>query len=683
MKNLFSLFLGVHCLGCLCPETGRAAEPQKRALIVAISNYPADGGWQAISSANDVSLIGDVLALHGFPEKNVRVLTDGEARKAGILKALQELVAASQPGDNVFIHFSTHGQQVPDADGDEFDGLDEALVPYDARKRYEAGKYQGENHLRDDELGLVLEQLRGRLGSSGSVLVTLDACHSGSGTRGNIAVRVRGTSQALVPPNHQPGKLALEEKWVGSPAGARGETWPGPGAPLAIISAASPRQLNYETLDDNGNPVGSLTYALAKVLTNARQTLSYGAAFDEIKLVMRGISPDQDPEFEGTAASEVFSGRMVLQKPYYLPSLDRNNRIVIRAGTLLSVYPGTTVAFYPIGTPDPSGPEATPYATGRVTASSFLYSTIALDSARADVAALEKSWVFIREQHFGNAALRVKIDVQQHAALFSALQKALAAIPLVRLTDDPDADLLIDNYEGKGQPARGAHLVVSRRGKEIHQQPLRRDSIAQQVERLLTTIRYSIKTHYLVNHLTMQDPSLKIVCQIVPVTVDAGNQFQERPAPAAGTGGEVLHLQEGDKVVLKVTNAGSQRAYFTILDIQPDDRITVVVPYRNAEAKDFVLGPGETRLIRGFPRFPLEVTPPYGKEVYKVIATEQPIDLRQLLAEKDTRSRGFLLPFERLLRNASSARGTSDQEETSAPDAAHVETFFFEIIPKK
>jgi len=38
-----------------------------------------------------------------------------------------------------------------DDNGDEVGGLDESLVPYDAEMHFRKGKYEGENHIRDDE----------------------------------------------------------------------------------------------------------------------------------------------------------------------------------------------------------------------------------------------------------------------------------------------------------------------------------------------------------------------------------------------------------------------------------------------------------------------------------------------------------------------------------------------------
>ena len=70
-----------------------------------------------------------------------------------------------------------------DDNGDEADELDEALIPYDAQSTYQKGIYEGENHLRDDELEKFLISIRQKIGIDGSVLITFDACHSGTANR--------------------------------------------------------------------------------------------------------------------------------------------------------------------------------------------------------------------------------------------------------------------------------------------------------------------------------------------------------------------------------------------------------------------------------------------------------------------------------------------------------------------
>ena len=82
----------------------------------------------------------------------------------------------------VVIHFSGHGQPFEDLSGDEADGWDEAIVPYDAKKCY-SRTYTGQCHIIDDELERYINSLRTTVGPRGFVYVVLDACHMGGASR--------------------------------------------------------------------------------------------------------------------------------------------------------------------------------------------------------------------------------------------------------------------------------------------------------------------------------------------------------------------------------------------------------------------------------------------------------------------------------------------------------------------
>jgi Caspase domain len=72
---------------------------------------------------------------YGFQDQDVTVLADDGDHplptKAAILQAYRHVVAISQPGDSIFLHYSGHGTKVKDLNGDEDDGYDEAMVPLD------------------------------------------------------------------------------------------------------------------------------------------------------------------------------------------------------------------------------------------------------------------------------------------------------------------------------------------------------------------------------------------------------------------------------------------------------------------------------------------------------------------------------------------------------------------------
>jgi hypothetical protein len=79
----------------------------KHALIVAIGNYPKAGGWQQISSVRDAACIKQALLKQGFPESNIKTVTDAAATVKGIAGAITELISEVHPGDVALIHFSS------------------------------------------------------------------------------------------------------------------------------------------------------------------------------------------------------------------------------------------------------------------------------------------------------------------------------------------------------------------------------------------------------------------------------------------------------------------------------------------------------------------------------------------------------------------------------------------------
>ena len=169
----------------------------KRALLVGISDYgnamEDPNKWANISGANDIGLLSPLFTEHGY---SVTSLVDSQATHANITNALMELAKESKKGDTVYIHFSMHGQPFEDLNGDEEDGWDESLIPVDAEMRYTEGVYEGKNHLLDDELEVYFNDIRSKLSSGGQLLVILDACHSGTASRGDDD-HIRGTREGF------------------------------------------------------------------------------------------------------------------------------------------------------------------------------------------------------------------------------------------------------------------------------------------------------------------------------------------------------------------------------------------------------------------------------------------------------------------------------------------------------
>ena len=317
----------------------------KYALIVANYDYDHyDKGWAHLSSANDVPLIKKALLAQGFQEKNIAVVRN--VTRKGFENAFKRyLIDRVQRGDIAYFHYSGHGQQIADDNGDEADGYDETLVAIDApySDEYEKG-YDGSKHIRDDELGKYLDTLRERLTTSGHVLVTLDACQSGTGTRGGTEpTHVRGTfrkwefSNAVknLRPNDQ-------DNWDADRNSEKK-------ADLFFISASSQYELDYEMPDYN---CGSLSYAFSYAFSKlkARKGQSYQQLFEEIKQTMgKYPSVHNHPQYEGNSKKEILGNNLIGAQNYFvitdlLPS--STTSVTIDGGEIGNLYPGTKVALY-------------------------------------------------------------------------------------------------------------------------------------------------------------------------------------------------------------------------------------------------------------------------------------------------------------------------------------------------
>jgi uncharacterized caspase-like protein len=137
----------------------------KKALLVGINKHNIPDA-NLNGCVNDVTNVRDILLSYfGFNASDVRVL-------------VKWLVNKATDGDSLLFHYSGHGSQVTDRDGDELkDKMDEILCPHDM-------DWDG-NFIPDDDLGKLFENLPNGV----NLEVLLDCCHSGTGTREMQAIR--------------------------------------------------------------------------------------------------------------------------------------------------------------------------------------------------------------------------------------------------------------------------------------------------------------------------------------------------------------------------------------------------------------------------------------------------------------------------------------------------------------
>jgi hypothetical protein len=248
----------------------------KKALLVGINRYPGPG--DALKGCiNDVLLLRETLERHfGFSEPGcVRLLTDARATTAAILEGLAWLTSDAAPGDPLVFHYSGHGSQVPDRNGDERDGQDEILCPYDLDWR---------RPLTDDVLAAAVAGI-----PKGALLtVILDCCHSGTGLREPVST-TRPSRTRFLP---HPGTRTDAR----NPARRFGVSVTKTNA--VLIAACRDDQTSADAYID-GKYRGALTYHLWRALRDAEWSGSYRDLVAATGKSLSRAGFDQVPQLEG------------------------------------------------------------------------------------------------------------------------------------------------------------------------------------------------------------------------------------------------------------------------------------------------------------------------------------------------------------------------------------------------
>ena len=159
LKKLTTLSMAL-----LFPVMASAYAPKKEALLVGVEQYKSGESLPGIGL--DIKRMRELLEKRGF---HVRVLFNQDATSNNVKSALYSYRNLSS-NDTFFFYDSSHGTQVPDLNGDEKDGKDEAYVLYDANFNIS----NEEGLLIDDQLERLLAYIPAKK------VMFVDTCHSGT-----------------------------------------------------------------------------------------------------------------------------------------------------------------------------------------------------------------------------------------------------------------------------------------------------------------------------------------------------------------------------------------------------------------------------------------------------------------------------------------------------------------------
>lgn len=254
----------------------------KQALCVGINDYPGTGSDLA-GCVNDANDWAKTLTSRGF---TVSKMFDKQATGKAMRKAFADIVGGAKRGDTVVIQYSGHGSYVPDQDGDEPDGTDECLCPYDI----------GSNGpITDDELfDIYMNRERGV-----KLVIISDSCHSG--TVAKFAPAATGKQERRV--RFLPPQAFLSRRdfaKLGMRRAIRRSSPPGRYAAL-LMAGCQDTEYSYDA-HFQGRANGAFTFAALGALKNLPANATYRDWFKAVRQVLPSQQYPQSPNLYGSTS---------------------------------------------------------------------------------------------------------------------------------------------------------------------------------------------------------------------------------------------------------------------------------------------------------------------------------------------------------------------------------------------
>lgn len=589
--------------------------PTRWALIIGIGdyiNFDDEEGGDLPGAERDARAIRDVLVSRRYvaPE-NIRMLLSREATRANIIAGLTEwLPENARPSDQITVFYAGHGSQMWDESGDEDDGLDETIAPADVSPT------STEFDINDDEFGGWLRDL-----PTNNVLVVLDNCNSGTGTRS-------------VTPFSRSRQLGRDIQQIEKPAAVARRALPGQkddtgfdptGVNVLELSAAQPNQAAVDAYfpGEGGSESfngGAFTTYLVREMWRAPADMTYEEVFDRVRDALKRNRFEQDP----------YLSEDVSIKNLPLFFLEGGETVVSEA--LLPVVEASG------GTAELAGGHALGITSGSVFETDggarMIADSVTPDRVYASIlegGVTEGEDARMTGYRFPLNPLMVGLG-SAGSATADALRTELADIESIKLVDNPEAfsDLLLRR---RGDAVR----IVGMDGFVRDSVPAGREGIEQ-----IVTI---LKREAAAKRLGDMDN----IAQAFKVSVwFAGDRT------SFGIGESVQFHAESER-----------EGYLTLVDLGTDG--TVVVLFPNGEDRDNHVKAGE-RI--SFPvESEIQVLPPAGRGMARAFLTPEPLDIP--LALDGDFAFGDVLLADLIATAVRKAAGAVD----GAPDAVRLDSW--------
>lgn len=146
----------------------RNVEPQEVHLLICALDYK--GTSNPLTCTLDGNNMQALARSCGI--EDIEVMYDTQCQKKNVAEKIKQMAQRCNDNDFFVFYYSGHGTSVPDKDGDEDDGKDEALCFVGP-----SGQLAAQYFMTDDEIATLFTET---FGEGVRILILTDCCHSGT-----------------------------------------------------------------------------------------------------------------------------------------------------------------------------------------------------------------------------------------------------------------------------------------------------------------------------------------------------------------------------------------------------------------------------------------------------------------------------------------------------------------------
>ncbi len=531
-----------------------------------------------------------------------RLINESATRQA-IINGFQQYLTQADSDDIALFYYSGHGGQEkapPEFWHLEPDGLDETLVCYDSRT-------PGNHDLADKELRYLLAQVAKK---NPRIIIILDCCHSGSGTR-NIPqgvrlapedTRNRDLSSFIFAEDQTFSNLLSTSKKIDK----KKTGLELPKGKHILLAACRDFQYANEYQGEDGVTRGAFSYFLLKSLEQTNGSLSYLDLARNIEALVRGNVADQVPQLEATNPEDLkesFLGDAIPESPFYFTlsySTHSNNKgwsidggVIQGIPKLSSTEETTLLAIFPAASkPDDLKQISQALGEAKVTKVLTQKSKVEITQGLEKLNENQSYWVVVTSLPL--KLLKVYLQGENTGVALASKEIAQANLGqkslYVEQVDNPtDADIHLLVGHGKYKIIQDERPLVA---------PLNNPKEAVQALEAIARWR---------NTLDLKSPQSSIKSQDVEMEIKLIGDQRENSEIITNTSASELRLEykyeDGEwktpVIQIQLLNHSKQKLYANVIDLAEDYSIQGVLYEEDTKIRSSVVLPGKTAETTG------------------------------------------------------------------------------------